>query len=653
MGIVDEDIVRVREATDIVALITQYTQLKRVGQRWSGLCPFHSEKTPSFSVNASEGFYYCFGCKEHGDAITFVRNMEHLDFVGAVERLAGTAGIVLRYTDQNEGAGRKRHKELQAHLERAVDWYHERLKTSPDAAAARAYLRSRGFTGEQVGRYQVGWAPDDWDQLAKFLRISNKDLEAVGLGFVNRRQKQQDFFRARVLFPIFDEQGRPVGFGGRKLPDAEGPKYQNSRDNELYNKSKALYGINWAKSDIVQHDEVVICEGYTDVIGFGRAGVDRAVATCGTALTEEHVRLLRKFTRRLVLAYDADEAGQSASERVYAWEKAYEVQVSVVQLPPGEDPDEMARERPEALQAAVSDARPFLAFRVARVLGAADLATPEGRARAAEEAVEVVAEHPDPIVRDQYVMEVADECRVAPDLLRTRLTEVLARPRDAAPARRGASGPGARQKDEPLVRGIEPLHGGWDDDAPPPWETGGSGEYDGGEYDDGYDPGPTDLPRPRGRAVPPLREGAQTEALRLALARPEEVATYLDGSLFLHPTARAAFDALANAATVTDAIAAAGPEAGELLTRLSFEPTASAAVDVVARLAEEVGRQTLVELEAEARGADDPLAYGEVMRWLKLTLEELRSHRPEVETLNQLVDWLIERRRESGDGQVQ
>ena len=662
MGIVDEDIVRVREATDIVALITQYTQLKRVGQRWSGLCPFHSEKTPSFSVNASEGFYYCFGCKEHGDAITFVRNMEHLDFVGAVERLAGTAGIVLRYTDQNEGAGRKRQKELQAHLERAVDWYHERLKTSPDAAAARAYLRSRGFTGEQVARYQVGWAPDDWDQLAKFLKISNKDLEAVGLGFVNRRQKQQDFFRARVLFPIFDEQGRPVGFGGRKLPDAEGPKYQNSRDNELYNKSKALYGINWAKADMVQHDEVVICEGYTDVIGFGRAGVDRAVATCGTALTEEHVRLLRKFTRRLVLAYDADEAGQSASERVYAWEKAYEVQVSVVQLQPGEDPDEMARENPEALRAAVADARPFLAFRVERVLGAADLSTPEGRARAAEHAVEVVAEHPDPIVRDQYVMEVADECRVAPDLLRTRLTEVLARPRDAAPARRGASGPSARQKDEPFVRGIEPLHGAnggvgngseWDDAAPPPWETGGSGEYDAGEYDDSSDPGPSGTPQPRGGTVPPLREGSQTEALRLALARPEEVATYLDGSLFLHPTARAAFDALANAATVTDAIAAAGPEAGELLTRLSFEPTASDAVDVVARLAEEVGRQTLVELEAEARGADDPLAYGEVMRWLKLTLEELRSHRPEVEKLNQLVDWLIERRRESGDGLVQ
>ncbi|MFM7069913.1 MAG: DNA primase, partial [Actinomycetes bacterium] len=381
MGIVDDDITRVRESVDIVALISQYTQLKRVGQRWSGLCPFHSEKTPSFSVNPADGFYYCFGCKEHGDAITFVRSMEHLDFVGAVERLAAMAGVSLRYTDQNEGAGRQRRKELQGHLERAVAWYHERLKSAPDAAAARAYLRSRGFTGEDVARYQLGWAPDDWDQLARHLRLSNRDLEAVGLGFVNRRDRQQDFFRARVLFPIFDEQGRPIGFGGRKLPDAEGPKYQNSRDNELYNKSKALYGISWAKADIVQVDEVVICEGYTDVIGFGRAGVDRAVATCGTSLTEDHVKLLRKFTRRLVLAYDADEAGQSASERVYAWEKAYEVQVAVVALPPGSDPDELARSNPEALREAVASARPFLSFRVDRVLGAADLTAPEGRAR--------------------------------------------------------------------------------------------------------------------------------------------------------------------------------------------------------------------------------------------------------------------------------
>lgn len=640
MGIVDEDIVRVRESTDLVQVVSQFVQLRRVGQRWSGLCPFHAEKTPSFSVNPVDGFYYCFGCKAHGDAIDFLRNLEHLDFVAAVERLAGMCGVPLRYTDRDEGAGRKRQKELQGKVEQAVEWYHQRLRTAPDAAAARAYLRSRGFTAEMVAHYRVGWAPDDWDQLCRALRMSDADLVATGLGFVNRRERQQDFFRARVLFPIFDEQGRPIGFGGRKMPDADGPKYQNSRDNELYNKSRALYGINWAKADMVKSDEVVVCEGYTDVIGFGRAGVERAVATCGTSLTEDHVKLLRRFTRRLVLAYDADEAGQSASERVYAWEKAHEVEVSVVALPPGSDPDELSRSDPDALREAVASARPFLAFRVDRALGAADLATPEGRARGAEAAIAVVAEHPDDLVRDQYVMLVADACRVDADLLRTRLAEVRRAPRRAAEpgrGRRSERGAGDRGAD----RGGDRGPGRRDDgvpayEGPPPTEDGA------GEWDDAP---PPDLDGPVAQPLPPLRDGAELEALRLALARPEEVAPYLDETLFLHPTTRDAFEALAGAATVADAIASAPPEAAELLTRLSVETTSSGAVDVISRLAAEVGRQTMVELEAEARSAEDPLAYGEVVRWLKVRLEDLRSGRPEVEKLNELVDWLIDRRR--------
>src|SRR5690606_17280166 len=394
MGIVDEDVAKVREATDIVALISQYTQLKRTGQRWMGLCPFHAEKTPSFSVNAADGLYYCFGCQVRGDAITFVREKEQLDFVGAVEHLAGRAGITLRYDDHDEGAGRKRRARLFELTEQAAQWYRERLRTSPDAAAARAYLRSRGFDAEEVEHYRLGWAPDAWDQLARHLRVGRADLEATGLGFQNRAGRLQDFFRGRILFPIFDDRGRVLGFGGRKLPDAEGPKYQNSRDNELYNKSRVLYGLNWAKADVVQQGEVVICEGYTDVIGFARAGIPRAVATCGTSLTEEHVKQLKRYTRRLVLAYDADEAGQAAADRVYAWEQAHDVEVAVVPLPAGSDPDELARTSPETLHELVAAARPFLAFRVDRVLDAADLRTPESRARAADAALEVVAEHP-------------------------------------------------------------------------------------------------------------------------------------------------------------------------------------------------------------------------------------------------------------------
>ncbi len=218
MGILDEDVARVRESTDIVGLVSQYTQLKRVGQRWSGLCPFHAEKTASFSVNDTEGLYHCFGCKASGDAITFVREIEHLDFVGAVELLAARSGITLRYSDREEHEGRRRQARLLDLVDRAAEWYHDRLRTSPDAGAARHYLRSRGFTSDEVVRYRLGWAPDDWDQLVRALRAAPEDVEAAGLGFTNRAGRQQDFFRGRVLFPIDDERGRVIGFGGRKLP---------------------------------------------------------------------------------------------------------------------------------------------------------------------------------------------------------------------------------------------------------------------------------------------------------------------------------------------------------------------------------------------------------------------------------------------------
>ena len=252
MGIVDEDIERVKAAVNIADVIGQHTQLKRVGRNQMGQCPFpsHNDKSPSFSVNATEGVYYCFGCGRRGDIITFLREMEGLDFEAAVERLAGKAGITLRYTEKNESEGRKRQARLYGLTEQACEWYHQRLRSSPDAAAARAYLRSRGFDGDEVAHYRIGWAPDDWDSLVRSLKASREDLEAAGLGFVNRRNRMQDFFRGRILFPILDERERVIGFGGRKLPDAEGAKYQNSRDNVLYNKSKALYAINWAKADI-------------------------------------------------------------------------------------------------------------------------------------------------------------------------------------------------------------------------------------------------------------------------------------------------------------------------------------------------------------------------------------------------------------------
>ncbi len=303
MGIEDEDIGRVRDASDIVAVISEHVQLKRVGRRWTGLCPFHAEKSPSLSVNQEEGFYKCFGCGVGGDVITFVREIEHLDFVSAVEKLAAKAGVSLRYTDQHEGESRKRKNVLIDAMRAAVDWYHERLLSAADAASARKYLRSRGLTSEEVRQYQIGWAPDAWDTMVKALKLPNDVLDETRLGFLNKHNRPTDAFRGRVLFPIFDVTGNPVAFGGRILPGSNDPaKYKNSAESKIYSKSKTLYGLNWAKSAIVNANQAIVCEGYTDVIGFAAAGAPRAVATCGTALTEEHFRVLKSYAHTIVLA---------------------------------------------------------------------------------------------------------------------------------------------------------------------------------------------------------------------------------------------------------------------------------------------------------------------------------------------------------------
>ncbi|MGO9029870.1 MAG: DNA primase, partial [Acidimicrobiales bacterium] len=414
MGIPDEDVARVRAATDIVALIGEHAALKRQGRRWVGLCPFHGEKTPSFSVNAEEGFYYCFGCQAKGDAISFVRATEHLDFVDAVRRLADKSGITI-HEDANAGRDSMRRKAFLDTMEQAAEWYHRRLLTDADAGPARDYLRSRGYDGAAVRRFRLGWAPDDWDALCVALHLSDDLAVGSGLGFVNRRGRLQDAFRARILFPICDPSGHPIALGGRVLPGSRDPaKYKNSAETPIYSKRKTLYALNWAKGDIISSGEVVVCEGYTDVIGLFEVGVERAVATCGTALGDEHFRLLRNFAKRVVLAFDADGAGQSAAGRFYEWERRHEVDVAVADLPPGADPGELARTDPQALRDAIARARPFLQFRVERLLATADLTTAEGRAKAADTALAAVAEHPDDLVRDQYVMQVAERCRLEP-----------------------------------------------------------------------------------------------------------------------------------------------------------------------------------------------------------------------------------------------
>ena len=443
MAIADDDIERIRSAVSIVDVIGQHVQLKRTGRNWIGLCPFHAERTPSFNVREETGRYRCFGCDKSGDVFTFVQEHEHVDFVGAVEYLANRAGIQLTYTNTGQSRERARRKRLVDAMAEAVDWYHTRLLKSPDARAARDYLRSRGLAGDVARQFKLGWAPDEWDALARESGIDGDLLRDNGLAFKNKANRMQDAFRARVLFPIFSENGDAVAIGGRILPGGSDPaKYKNSPETPIYTKSRTLYGLNWAKADVVNANQVIVCEGYTDVIGFHLAGVPRAVATCGTAFTEEHVRLLKRYASRVVLAFDADSAGQGAAERFYEWEEKYQVEVSVAAFPQGKDPGELAQSDPASLARAVEGARPFLGFRLGRVLDGQAPRSPEAAARLGEAAMAVVNEHPNVNIRKLYAGQVATQVGLpVADLVavaerRTRRPQIHTRPPKRGPERR-------------------------------------------------------------------------------------------------------------------------------------------------------------------------------------------------------------------------
>ena len=536
MAIVDDDLERLRATVSIADVVQQYVALKRVGRNWVGLCPFHGERSPSFNVREETGRYRCFGCGAAGDVFTFVQEIEHVDFVTAVEQLATKAGIQLNYTTGGESQERQRRKKLIAATAQAVDWYHERLLTSPDAREARDYLRRRGLSGDVARNFKLGWAPDDWDQLSSNLGVGSELLREVGLGFTNKAGRMQDSFRGRIMFPIYTENGDPVAFGGRILPGSTDPaKYKNSSETPIYAKSKTLYGLNWAKADVVATDQIIVCEGYTDVIGFHRAGIRRAVATCGTALTEEHVRMMKRFASRVVLAFDADKAGQGAAERFYEWEEKYQVQVNVARFPEGKDPGELSVTDPDALREAVDDAVPFLGFRLQRVLDGRSARSPEEKARMADQAMTVVNEHPNVNVRKLYAGQVATRVGLpVNDLVRVAERGGQARVRVAPTRQVGAS------------------------------------------------------------------ENAEFVAVALLMQRWNDIADWLVEPLFADDVARRAFVALAQTSgLLTAALEAADPEARELLERaavadLDADPFIEACNLIAAAVRRELSRSTTV-----------------------------------------------------------
>ncbi len=607
MGILDEDVTRVREQTDIVALISEFVALKRVGQRYSGLCPFHQERTPSFSVNPTMNLYYCFGCQASGDAISFLRDLEHLDFVETVERLAQRSGIQLRYDDKSHQRDRSRRARLVEAVTAAVAYYHKLLLESSEGGHARKYLRGRAFDGDAVRKFVLGYSPDGWDSLAKHLqqqKFSRDDLVTAGLAFVNKANRLQDQFRGRLMFPIFDARGDAVGFGGRALGD-DGPKYKNSPETSIYQKSRLLYGLNWAKAEIVARGEAVICEGYTDVMAYALAGAPNAVATCGTALADDHAKMLKNLARRMVLAYDGDAAGAGAADKWYRWEQELELEVRVADLPLGKDPGDLWRDDRERLLPSLARAEPFLQFRVDRALEAADLATIEGRARAAEAAARMVAEHPSDLVRDQYAVQLAGRLDLDEDGMRSQVTRARMEPkRDAQP------NPQRRQSRS------EPSE-----------------------------------PDPEPERLEPMRvDRRELDVLRWAVHEPALVADWLDEALFLDPVARGAYDVLVSSEDMHQAIDSAEGPVRHLLERLAveepapdIEPTTQGPrliVNTVVPVAEEMRTRMLREKDERA---------GTVIALLDrvTNLRDVADWPRAQEAATQLVGWVVTEARQS------
>jgi DNA primase len=412
----DEDVAAVRERTDIVKLVSGYLTLKKAGHdRFVGLCPFHTEKTPSFGVSPSKGLYHCFGCDKGGDAIGFLRDVEHLEFAEAVERLAKDAGVALRYegdTPAERRVASKRQALVRAN-EAAFELYHQTLLEAKEGEEARGYLETRGIDREVAAEFEIGYAPASSDFLLRRLvkSLSAELLVEAGLALKDQEGNVRDRFRRRITFPVHDLSGKAVGIGARILPGGreDGPKYLNSPETPVYRKAEVLYNLQRAKASATRSGEVFLVEGYTDVIAMVRAGVTNTVATCGTALGEGHFRLASRFAQRMVLAFDSDDAGARAAERAFEFVERFPVQPVVLILPEGLDPaDFVDQHGGEALRELAAGAVPLVEYMVRRTVGRHDLSTIEGQSAAVAAAVPLLQQLGDPVRQSEYAHLLAE-----------------------------------------------------------------------------------------------------------------------------------------------------------------------------------------------------------------------------------------------------
>ena len=398
--------------SDITEVVSSYVQLRHRGRTHTGLCPFHSEKTPSFVVYPETQSFYCFGCGAGGDVITFVRKINNLDYVEAVKMLAGRAGMPM--PEEDDKAGRLRSRVLAINKEAARFFYEQLNAENDDARTARAYWRGRGLSDSTIRRFGLGYSPNDFGALRRHLRArgyTEEEMLASGLQKRSEKGNVYDVFRGRVMTPIFDLRGNVIAFGGRVLGD-EKPKYINSPETLVYKKSKAMFALNIAKKSASRR--YILCEGYMDVISLHQAGFDTAVAACGTALTQDQVRLLGEYADEVVLCYDSDEAGQKATARSLGLFAESPVKVSVLNIPGAKDPDEFikkyGRERFEALLNGTSNA---IEYKLAKVREKYDLARPADRVEYIKDAIRLLAGRLTPTEREVYAGRLAEETDVA------------------------------------------------------------------------------------------------------------------------------------------------------------------------------------------------------------------------------------------------
>jgi len=436
----EEDVTYIRERSPIDEVVADYVQLKSAGGgQKKGLCPFHDEKSPSFHVTPSKGFFHCFGCQTSGDVISFVMKMDHLSFTETIERLADRLGYQLRYEEGNftpAPAGNR--SRLIAANALAAKFYQDQLNTSPTAAHARELMTKRGFEKGACEKFGVGYAPDEWDGLTKFLRAEGytiDELETAGLSKMGQRGPI-DKFRNRLTWPIRDISGDVVGFGARKLASDEedqGPKYLNTSETPIYKKSQVLYGLDMAKKEIAKKRQVVIVEGYTDVMAAQLAGITTAVATCGTAFGADHIRIIRRllmdddaFRGEVIFTFDGDAAGQKAALRAFSEDQKFVTQTFVAVEPDGLDPCDLRQQKGDlALRDLIAKRVPLFEFAIKTELGLHKLDSAEGRVNALNATAPLVAQIRDKSLRPEYTRLLAGWLGVEVELVTAAVNQGL------------------------------------------------------------------------------------------------------------------------------------------------------------------------------------------------------------------------------------